>query len=59
MEYVVNKYSGRVYCGNAFFDTFEECIQFADDGFCNKAVIQRRDGKRYTIKIDAIELSDN
>lgn len=39
MRYLVEKFSGRVYCGNAFFETLEECIKFADDNFCNRAII--------------------
>ena len=39
MKYIVNKYSGRVYCGNAFCETLDECLEFADDGFCDKAKI--------------------
>lgn len=38
-KYIVNKYSGRVYCGNAFFNTFDECLEFANDGMCDKAII--------------------
>ena len=55
--YIVNKYGGRTYCGNAFCKTFIECIKFADDGFCDKAVIKdERDGTKYTIKIERKEL---
>ena len=38
-NYIVNKYCGRVYCGNAFCDTIEECVEFINDGFCDKALI--------------------
>ena len=49
--YEVCKYCGRVYCGNAFCDTIEECLQFANDGFCNKAIITG-EGVRYVVKIE-------
>ncbi len=52
-KYAVNKYAGRVYCGNAFCNTIEECIAFANDGFCDKAIIYDNDGKRTVIKFDA------
>ena len=42
-KYAVNKYAGRVYCGNAFCNTIEECIAFANDGFCDKAIIYDND----------------
>ena len=38
-KYIVEKYSGKVYCGNAFFNTLDECLEFANDGFCDKAII--------------------
>lgn len=53
-KYIVNKYSGRTYCGNANLDTFDACIEFADDGFCNRAVIcDTETGKKYTVKFEA------
>lgn len=30
-----SKYSGGTYCGNGFFDSIQECIDFANDGFCD------------------------
>lgn len=36
MKYSVEKYSGKAYCGNGFFDTLDECYAFANDGFCDK-----------------------
>lgn len=50
-KYIVNKYSGRVYCGNAFCDTIEECLEFANDGFCDKAIITNCETKE-KIKIN-------
>lgn len=51
-KYIVNKYAGRTYCGNAFFDTFIECMQFGDDGFCDRIVINNtEENRKYTIKI--------
>lgn len=49
-KYIVNKYCGRVYCGNGYFNTLDECMKFADDGFCDKAIIVDENGKRYTVK---------
>ena len=51
-RYIANKYAGRTYCGNGFFDTFIECMQFGDDGFCDRIVINDTvDNRKYTIKI--------
>lgn len=38
-RYIVNKYSGGVYCGNAFCETLDKCYEFANDGFCDKMKI--------------------
>ena len=55
-RYIVNKYSGRVYCGNAMLDSIDACIEFADDGFCNRAVIKdTKTGHKYTVKFEAKE----
>lgn len=36
----VEIYGGRTYCGNGFFDTFDECVKFFEnDAFCDKAII--------------------
>lgn len=52
-RYTVNKYSGRVYCGNGFFDTLEECQEFGNDGFCDKIVVRDNvTGKKTTIRIE-------
>lgn len=54
-RYIVNKYSGRTYCGNAFFNTFIECKQFGDDGICDTIVVNDTvDNRKYTIKITEI-----
>lgn len=40
MKYIVEKYSGGIYCGNAFFETYDECVEWAKtDEFCDKAKI--------------------
>ena len=50
-RYTVNKYCGRTYCGNGFFNTVEECLAFAKDGFCDKAVISDSEtGEKQTIR---------
>lgn len=52
-EYVVNKYSGRTYCGNGFFKTMDECIKFANDGFCTRAVIADcKTGAKFTVRLE-------
>ena len=53
MNYNVEIYCGRTYCGNAFFDTYEECVEWAKaDGFCDKAkVIELATGEKKTIKL--------
>lgn len=35
MKYSAVKYSGGVNCGNGYFDTLDECFEFADDCFCD------------------------
>lgn len=47
-KYIVNKYCDNVYCGNGFFDTIEECMQFAEDGFCDKALIANTETEEVT-----------
>lgn len=34
-EFRAAKYCGGVYCGNGEFDSIQECIDFANDGFCD------------------------
>lgn len=52
MRYFAEKYSGRVYCGNAICETFDECLEFADDGFCDKVKIRdTQENKMMVIKI--------
>lgn len=56
MKYEVCKYCGRTYCGNGFFETLDECLIFANDGFCDRAVItSRNDGMKLKIKIEREE----
>ena len=51
-RYIANKYAGRVYCGNGFFNTIEECVEFAKDGFCTRVVIvDANTGKKQSIKL--------
>lgn len=51
MKYIVEKYCGRVYCGNGYFKTMEECLKFAKDGFCDKAKIANLEtGEKQIIK---------
>lgn len=38
-KYTVAIYAGKVYCGNGFYDTLDECYKFANDGFCDKMKI--------------------
>lgn len=52
MRYKVNKYKGRILCDSGEFDYFIECMKFADDDFCDRAVIKdSQDNKQYTITI--------
>ena len=54
MKYSVEKFCGRKYCGNAFFDTFDEVLEFADDGFCDNAIIyDAGTGRVYKLKFKA------
>lgn len=39
MKYNVEKYCGRVYCGNGLFNTLDECFNFGNDGFCDKIIV--------------------
>lgn len=54
MKYSVEIYSGRIYCGNAFKETYEECMKwFEEDGFCDRAKITDLEtGKKYIVKIN-------
>ena len=54
MEYRYNaeKFCGRVYCGNGFFDTVDECVNFMNDGFCDKVkVINMETQEKLIIKL--------
>ena len=43
--YSVTKYSGGMWCGNAhFMATIDQCIEFANDGFCDYCRITCDDG---------------
>lgn len=51
MRYTVEIYAGRVYCGNGFFNTLDECYAFANDGFCDRMkVYDSREDKILNIK---------
>lgn len=52
-RYIVNKYCGRTYCGNGFFNTLDECVEFANDGFCDKAkIVDTVTDTKITIKFE-------
>ena len=53
-RYLIEIYSGGTYCGNAFFDTEEECIQWLkEDGFCDKGIIKDLEtGKKRVVKVE-------
>lgn len=56
-RYIVNKYEGRKYWGNAFCETFNECMAFADDGICTRCKIRdTKTGKLFIIKIEEIDV---
>ena len=58
-DYIVNKYSGRTYCGNGFFGTIDECVKFANDGFCTRAVIKDcKTGAKFTVRIEKTGVVD-
>ena len=39
-KYTAWKYSGGTYCGNGDFETLDEALAFADDGFCDYVRVQ-------------------
>ena len=54
MEYMVYKYCGGTYCGMAEGKaTIDECMEYADDGFCDYARIVkfRDDGTQQVLKV--------
>ena len=53
-RYAINIYCGGVFCGNGYFETEEEAINwFREDAFCDKARITNLEtGKRHTIKME-------
>lgn len=55
MNYTIDKYHDRILCDSSEFDTFIECMSFADDGFCDQAIIKDRGhNMQYTIKMEPI-----
>lgn len=52
-KYMVEKYGGKLYCGNAFCNTLDDCFKFAHDGMCDKAVIiDYETGEKIIIKME-------
>lgn len=54
MAYTVHKYSGGTFCGMAEGRaSLDECMEYADDGFCDYARIQkeRGDGTVQVLKV--------
>lgn len=54
LYYSVAKYSGGTWCGLAEgFESLDEAMEFADDGFCDYARIVKfmTDGTKQTLKI--------
>lgn len=50
MRYVVEIYCGRAYCGNAVYETFDECVEFFhNDGLCNRAKITELETGEVTV----------
>lgn len=49
MAYTAYKYAGGTYCGNGFFESLDECLAFADDGFCDYVRVESDEGQ--TIKM--------
>lgn len=54
--YSVAKYSGGTYCGNAIdFATIDQCMEFANDGFCDYCRIVCDDGSVLKIHLSTPE----
>lgn len=54
-RYIAEIYCGGTYCGNAFFDTFEECCMYLlEDGVCDYMKVKDLETGR-TIKTNIIE----
>jgi hypothetical protein len=51
MEYRAYKYCGGVYCGNGEFDSIDEAVKFANDGFCDYVRIVADDGMTLKVHI--------
>ena len=45
MTYTAHKYSGGVWCGMGEFDTLDDCLAYADDGFCDYVRVVRDTGQ--------------
>lgn len=43
--FVAWKYAGGTYCGNALCRSLDECMSFADDGFCDYVRVETPEGK--------------
>lgn len=55
-KYAAAKYSGGVYCGNGSFDSFDECMEFADDGFCDYVrIVDQETLQRFKVHFDPKE----
>jgi hypothetical protein len=54
MKYIVEIYDGRMYLGNANFNSYEECLLFAiNDTFATRATILHvESGIKATIKLE-------
>lgn len=45
MTYTANKYCGGTYCGDGLFESLDECLTFADDGFCDYVRVVSDEGQ--------------
>ena len=57
MTYTAYKYAGGTYCGNGFFESLDECLAFADDGFCDYVRVKSDTGQ--TLKIHFTPTDEN
>lgn len=55
--YTAYKYCGGTYCGNGDFESLDECLEFADDGFCDYVRIVSAKGQ--TIKMHFTPTEEN
>lgn len=59
-EYSVIKYAGGTRCGDAFgFTTIDQCMAFANDGFCDYCRITCDDGSVLKIRFTTPEQETN